>query len=61
MVLRYLFLGLCIPQILPLFLIFGRVVINNNAAKIRYSRKTNKIIYGKIEINFSNHGKGANK
>lgn len=46
MVLRYLFLGLCIMQILPLFLIFGRVVINNNAAKIQTS-----VIYSKF---FSN-------
>lgn len=46
MVLRYLFLGVCLKQILPLFLIFGRVVINNNAAKIQTS-----VIYSKF---FSN-------
>ena len=47
MVLRYLFLGLCIPQILPFFLIFGRVVINNNAAKIQLSVISSKFFSNK--------------
>ena len=46
MVLRYLFLGLCIRQILPFFLLFGRVVRYYNAAKIQTS-----VIYSKF---FSN-------